>query len=58
MTKIQISLHDGMVLTADVENYDATEIASKMNDPKLLAIQVGEAVVNKNIVKLIVPVQA
>jgi hypothetical protein len=55
---IQVSLHDGTVLTTEVESYNAEEMESKINDPKLLAIRVGNAVLNKNIIKYIVPVQA
>jgi hypothetical protein len=54
---IQVTLHDGTVITATVENYSAEEITGKINDPKLLAIQIGNAVINKNMIKLIAPVQ-
>jgi hypothetical protein len=58
MTKIQVSLHDSTIITTEVESYNAEEMESKMNDPKLLAIRVGNAVINKNVIKLIVPVIA
>lgn len=57
MTKIQISLNDGTTLTAEVENYNAAELAAKMNDQRIFVIQVGEAIINKGIIKLIMPVQ-
>lgn len=55
---VQISLHDGTVMTQEVEVYNAVEIESKMNDPKLLALLVGNVVLNKNIIKYVAPVQA
>jgi hypothetical protein len=54
---IQVSLHDGTVLKAEMENYDAESIEGKMNDPKILALRIGNAVLNKNIIKYIAPVQ-
>jgi hypothetical protein len=58
MTKIQISLHDGNVITAEVASYNSADLANKLNDPKLLMVQVGDAIINKNAVKLIIPVPA
>lgn len=57
MTKIQVFLQDGTVITADMENYNATDLSLKLNDPKLLMVQIGEIIVNKNAVKLIAPAQ-
>jgi hypothetical protein len=57
MTTVQISLHDGTVLTMDnISDYSATDIAANMNDPKVLAIHIGNAVFNKNIIKYVAPV--
>ncbi|MFD2681226.1 hypothetical protein [Bacillus seohaeanensis] len=56
MTKIQISLHDGSTINAELSAYNAAELANKMNDPKLLMIVVGDAIINKNIVRLVTPV--
>lgn len=55
---IQISLHDGMTLTAEIDNYNAADLASKLNDQNLLMVAVGDAIINKNTVKLILPVVA
>lgn len=55
MIKITISLHDGTVITTEA-NYSATDVAANMNDPKVLALHLGQAVLNKNIIKYIVPV--
>ena len=54
--KVQISLNNGMSVTADLEGYNASELAAKINDPKLLMITIGDIVVNKNAVFLIAPV--
>lgn len=57
MTTIQISLNDGQVITANVESYNATELSTKLNDPKLLMVTVGDIIINKNVVKMIMPAQ-
>ncbi|MGD6897099.1 hypothetical protein [Bacillus infantis] len=57
MTTIQISLTDGTGFTATVDEFDASELAAKLNDPKLLMVTVGNVIVNKNAVKIIVTVQ-
>ena len=54
---VQIILHDNTTITAEITNYDAPTLAEKMNDPKLLMVAVGNIIVNKQSVKLIVPVQ-
>jgi hypothetical protein len=56
MTKIQIQLNDGNILNADVVDYNATDLASRLNDQKIFVIQVGEVIINKGIIKLIMPV--
>lgn len=58
MIKIQATLHDGTIILSEVASYSAEETETKMNDPKLLVIRVGDAVIHKNQIKLIVPVQA
>ncbi|MEK4149002.1 hypothetical protein NST02_18225 [Robertmurraya sp. FSL W8-0741] len=55
--KVQISLNNGLSVTADIEGYNATELATKINDPKLIMITIGDIIVNKNAVYLIAPVQ-
>jgi exopolysaccharide biosynthesis protein len=56
-TTIQVYLHDGNVILATVDSYNAEELAATMNDQKVLMISVGNIVVNKNVVKYIAPVQ-
>lgn len=58
MQTIQVYLHDGNTITATVESYNAEELATKMNDQRILMISVGSMVVNKNVVKYITPVAA
>lgn len=55
MTTIQVYLHDGNTFTAAIENYNADELATKMNDQRILMISIGTIVVNKNVVKYIAP---
>jgi hypothetical protein len=54
---VQIFLHDGTSISAEIADYNAAALAEKMNDPKLLMIAVGNVVVNKQAIKLIAPVQ-
>jgi len=55
MTRITIYLHNSNTFSADIPNYDAAALAQSLNDPKLLMISVGDVVVNKNTVQLILP---
>jgi hypothetical protein len=54
---IQIILHDGTNVTAEMSNYNAVELADKLNDPKIMMIVVGNVIVNKQAIKLIAPIQ-
>lgn len=55
MTKIQVFLNDGNIISGDVDAYNADELATKMNDQRLLMICIGNVVVNKTIIKYIAP---
>ncbi|MEH6942945.1 hypothetical protein [Bacillus sp. JJ722] len=52
---VQISLHDGITITANIENYNAAELATQLNDPRILVINLGDFIINKNTVKMIAP---
>jgi hypothetical protein len=54
---VQIILHDNTTITAEMVDYNATDLATKLNDPKILMVAIGNIVVNKQSVKLIAPVQ-
>ncbi|NUK31053.1 hypothetical protein HT574_13440 [Parageobacillus sp. VR-IP] len=54
---VQIILHDNTTITAEMTDYNATDLAAKLNDPKILMVAIGNIVVNKQSVKLIAPVQ-
>lgn len=54
---VQIFLHDGSVITADINDYNASVLADKLNDQKLLVITVGNIIINKQIIKMIAPAQ-
>jgi hypothetical protein len=54
---IQITLHDGSTITGNMNNFNAADLATKMNDQKILMITVGEIIVNKNHVKSMAPTE-
>ncbi|MGM9925219.1 MAG: hypothetical protein ACI35R_13320 [Bacillus sp. (in: firmicutes)] len=53
---IQIFLHDGTTITANIKGYNAPELAEKLNDQRLLVISVGDYIINKNTLKMIAPI--
>lgn len=53
--KITIYLNNGMQFTADVEGYDAADFSNKMNNPQMVTISIGNIVVNKHAVMMVVP---
>ena len=54
---VQVILHDNTTITAEMADYNATDLATKLNDPKILMVAIGDVIVNKQSVKLIAPVQ-
>ena len=54
---VQIILHDNTTITAEIADYNAADLAEKLNDQKILMIAIGNIIVNKQSVKLIAPVQ-
>ncbi|MGM7635626.1 hypothetical protein [Bacillus sp. Hm123] len=54
---IQIFLNDGSTMKAFVKDYNAGEFAVKMNDHRILMVAIGDVILNKNMIKLITPVQ-
>ena len=54
---VQIILHDNTTITAEMEDYNATDLSTKLNDQKILMVAIGNIIVNKQSVKLIAPVQ-
>jgi len=52
---VQIFLHDGAIITADIMDYNATHIADKLNDPKILMVAIGDFIINKQSIRLIAP---
>ena len=54
---VQIFLHDGSVITADINDYNASVLADKLNDQKLLVVTVGNIIINKQVIKMIAPAQ-
>jgi hypothetical protein len=54
---VQVILHDNTTITAEMTDYNAADLAAKLNDPKILMVAIGNIIVNKQSVKLIAPVQ-
>ena len=54
---IQINLGDGTTINAFVENYNAAELAEKINNHQLVVVTIGDIIFNKNMIKTIIPVQ-
>ncbi|QJT71652.1 hypothetical protein [Psychrobacillus phage Spoks] len=55
--KITIYLNNGMQFSADVEGYDAAEFSNKMNNPQLTMISIGDIVLNKHAVMMVIPTE-
>ena len=53
--KITIYLNNNMQFTADVEEYNAAEFTAKMNSPQLVMINIGDIVINKNNIMMVIP---
>lgn len=52
---ITIYLNNGMQFDAIVEGYKGAEFAEKMNNPQLQVITIGDIVLNKHAVMMVVP---
>jgi sRNA-binding regulator protein Hfq len=52
---ITIYLNNGMQFNATVEGYNGTEFAQGMNNQQMTAISIGDIVINKHAVMMIVP---
>ncbi|GLY09608.1 hypothetical protein [Pseudobacillus badius] len=53
---VTVFTHDGEAKNLAAENYVAADIQAQINNPEILAIVIGDAVINKNTVKMIAPV--
>lgn len=53
----EVTLHNGLVLPIHIENFNASEIAEKMNQQSIIT-SIGEMVLNKNIVRMVAPLQS
>ncbi|MCM3573269.1 hypothetical protein M3172_08685 [Mesobacillus subterraneus] len=54
---VEITLHNGLVLPTHIDSFNPTEIAEKMNQQAIIT-SIGEMVLNKNIVRMVAPLQA
>ena len=55
--KITIYLNNGLQFNATAEGYDATDFSTKINNPQLTVIPIGDMVLNKHAVMMIVPTE-
>lgn len=58
MTNIEIYLNNGKVINASMENYQSGSLAQSLNDQRILFITIGDAIVNRNMIQLILPATA
>lgn len=52
---ITIFLGNGQSLNADVEDYNPVEFTQSLNNPQILMVNIGDIVINKHAVQMIVP---
>lgn len=56
MTKIEIYLNNGKLITLEMENYQAGALAQTLNDQRILFVSVGDTIINRNLIQMISPV--
>jgi hypothetical protein len=56
MTIVEVFLKNGKRMTEEVETFNAEELTNKFNDTGILLAPIGKSFINKNTVKLVVPV--
>lgn len=54
---IEIHLNNGMKFTADVAGYNGTEFTKQLNNPQVNHVNIGDLVLSKHAVVLVMPVQ-
>lgn len=54
--KIEIHLNNGMKFTATVEGYSGDEFTKALNDRDVSHVNIGDLVLNKHTVLLVMPV--
>ena len=54
---ILVTLNNGSTLSAYSETYNANDVATKINDQRILMVSIGDVITNKNAVKMIAPIQ-
>lgn len=56
MQTIQVVLHDNKTFTFSIENYNSVELTEMLNNTTLTVVNIGSLIVNRNAVKLVLPV--
>lgn len=55
--KITIFLNNGLQFNATVEGYNPSEFTTSMNNPQVTMISIGDMILNKNAVMMIIPTE-
>lgn len=55
---ITIYLNNGMQFQATVEGYNAVEFSASLNNPQITMVSIGNIVLNKHAVMMIVPTES
>lgn len=55
--KITIFLNNGLQFNATVETYHPSEFTTSMNNPQVTMISIGDMILNKNAVMMIIPTE-
>ena len=56
--KIEIYLNNGMKFTADVTGYSGKDFTADLNNPQLNHINIGDVVMSKHAILMVMPVDA
>ena len=52
---IKISLNNGKELKVNVPNYNASEITENMNNPEIVAVNIGDVIISKHSISIVEP---
>lgn len=57
MTAVNFLLYDGNTVPSNMANYNADDLLDKILNPQIMVLNIDGVIVNKNMIKLISPVQ-
>ncbi len=53
---LKLSLHDGLTVMTEYDQFDSEEMASQLNNAQSSMVAIGDCVVSKNSVRMITPI--